>query len=86
MDGELEFAALYKRIIDANFAPRSERAETALLAVLGGLSAPEPPDDRGAAAEEAPEPPGRSRAERTPPRGETAANGQTGKESNRCKI
>ena len=53
MDGEPDFAELYKKLIDANFAPRPERAEAALTAVLRGLSAREP----GSSRDEAEEPP-----------------------------
>ena len=49
MDREPDFAELYKKLIDANFAPRPERAEAALLAVLRGLAAREPGNPREAA-------------------------------------
>ena len=44
MDGETEFAALYKTLIDRNLAPEPERAEAALRAVLLCLSRRDPPE------------------------------------------
>ena len=43
MEEELDFAAVYKRLIDAHFAPEPERAGTALRAVLDRLARGNPP-------------------------------------------
>lgn len=42
MREEIDFSALYKKLIDGHFAPEQERAEAALFAVLSRLSEPEP--------------------------------------------
>ena len=44
MDGETEFAAVYKNLIDRNLAPEPKRAEAALRAVLLRLPRRDPPE------------------------------------------
>ena len=44
MDGEPDFAAVYKKLIDGNLAPEPERAEAVLRAVLRLLPRRDPPE------------------------------------------